>query len=160
MPFFPCHYPVSCVPRPGDKQMGLAGAEQSPSPVLLPGDRTIRRQTQHLGLRPVRPLTRSYGQYFPTDTDPSKLVTEGVSLLYFTRWCVSSCLLCEQLITEDKLMWKVSFWVHLAVYGRPKFTSARSLHLSVAPGWLSEILHLIKYNNGYLACKAHFTVVK
>lgn len=32
---FPCHYPVYCMPRPGDKQMFLAGAALSP--LVRPG---------------------------------------------------------------------------------------------------------------------------
>lgn len=83
------------------------------SPILSPGDRTASQQTQHLGLCPSSPFSFSYGQYFTTDNDPLEIVTEGILLHVFHMTRCQFLFTREQLITVDKLMWKVSFWVHL-----------------------------------------------
>lgn len=83
------------------------------SPILSPGDRTASQQTQHLGLCPSSPFSFSYGQYFTTDNDPSEIATEGILLRVFHMTRCQFLFTREQLITVDKLMRKVSFWVHL-----------------------------------------------
>lgn len=105
MPFFPCHYPVTCVPGPGDKQMGLAGAELSPVANIT----SPRYDHQH---QPAD-TTHQHGLsvHLPKVVAISPLVRASLRLHHcIYMWgCVSS-LKGEQLV-GDKWMWELSPWL-------------------------------------------------
>lgn len=138
MPFFPCHYPVSGVPRPGDKQMGLAGAELSPIGHSVPPwhdhQPSAGRHDISAYSLSVRSLTVMVG------ISQLVLTHHNLRALYFRHhyciyiWeCASCSLLCEQLITVQLVMcnwlWINSTCLYLSSMYKWNLTSHNLLYM-------------------------------